>query len=181
METKALLEFNSHIGGKNAKVSIFADRVEWLKPRGASGGKIAAGIFTGGASLLVTGVRNSDSGTEMVPIKSISSVTTKRDGPLNSKVVVIVSGNTIEFRVSHSEAEIVKTTLTQLILGTHPALSAKVEQVAASQAPAASSAPASSNEPDLVSQIKKLGELKDAGLLTEEEFSQKKAQLLERM
>ena len=36
-------------------------------------------------------------------------------------------------------------------------------------------------EPDLTDQIRKLGELRDAGILTEEEFQAKKAQLLDRM
>jgi hypothetical protein len=48
-------------------------------------------------------------------------------------------------------------------------------QVAAQQAPAA---PAATSTQDMVAQIKQLGELKDAGLLTEEEFAAQKAKLL---
>lgn len=121
METTPIHTFTSHIGGKNAVVSLYADRIEWAKPRGISGGKITAGVLTMGLSTLATGVRNGKAGTEMIPIKTISSVTTKRDGPLNSIVSVITAGNTVDFRVSHKEAEIVKTALTQLILGSHPA------------------------------------------------------------
>lgn len=39
----------------------------------------------------------------------------------------------------------------------------------------------SATEPDLVDQLKKLAELRDAGVPTEEEFAAKKADLLARM
>jgi hypothetical protein len=45
--------------------------------------------------------------------------------------------------------------------------------------PAAPAAPAAGGiSDDVVAQLQKLGELRDAGILTEEEFSAKKAQLL---
>ena len=50
-------------------------------------------------------------------------------------------------------------------------------QVQAQQAAAAPAAPATSGD-DLVSKIKELGELRDAGLLTEEEFAAQKAKVL---
>lgn len=176
MESSPIHVFTSHIEGKNATVSIYSDRLEWIKPRGISGGKITAGLLTGGVSLLATGVKGGKSGTEMIPIKSITSVTTKRDGMINSKVVVVTSGNTIEFRVSHSEASETKDVLTRLILGTHPS-----QQSSPAPTVAAVSAPASQPSEDIPAQIRKLGELRDAGILTEEEFSQKKADLLGRM
>ena len=103
--TAPLHVFTSHISGKNAKVAIYPDRIEWERPRGLSAGKLTAGVATGGFSLLATGFKNGKTGTEMIPIKNISSVATKRDGLLNTLVQVITSGNTIDFRVSHSEAE----------------------------------------------------------------------------
>jgi hypothetical protein len=169
--TAPLYQFTSHISGKNARVSIYPDRVEWEKPRGVSGAKVTAGIMTAGLSMLATGVKNGDSGTEMIPVKSISSVTTKRDGMMNSKVSVITSGNTVDFRVSHAEAKIVKDTLTSLILGTHPA------QAATTPPPAA---PAAQPAADPTAQLQQLASLRDAGILTEEEFAAKKAEILAR-
>jgi hypothetical protein len=108
--------FTSHVHGKNAKVSIYEDRIEWEMQRGISAGKITAGVFTAGLSTLATGVKNGKAGTEMIPVRSISSIRTERDGMLNSKVQVITAGNTIDFRVSHAEAKQVSEILRQLML-----------------------------------------------------------------
>lgn len=171
MTAAPLFTFTSHIAGKNARVSVYPDRIEWLKPRGVSAGKITAGILTGGATLLATGVKNGKSGTEMIPIKSITSVATRRDGLLNSFVSIITSGNTIDFRVSHSEAATVKTVVTDLMLGKTPG------------APAATPAPATATPvaPDAAQQLQQLGALRDAGVLTEDEFAAKKTEILARM
>lgn len=180
MDATPFFTFTSHIQGKNAKVSVYPDRVEWIKPRGLSGGKLTAGLMTGGMSLLATGFKNGKSGTEMIPVKSMSSVTTTRDGLLNTKVSVITAGNTVDFRVSHAEAEQVKTVLTQLIMGTHPS---QTVQVSAAPATSAYTAPVAAAAPqdDLMAQLAKLGDLKTAGVLTEEEFNQKKTELLARL
>lgn len=177
MVDQALYTFTSHILGKNAKVSIYTDRIEWALARGVSGAKVTAGIMTGGLSMLATGVKNGKAGTEMIPIKSISSVATKRDGLINSYVSVITAGNTIDFRVSHKEAEIVKSTLTQLMIGGAPAA---VAPEPAASAPAPAVAPAAPKV-DVAAQLQQLASLRDAGILTEEEFAAKKAELLERM
>ena len=165
--------FTSHIAGKNALVSIYSDRIEWERPRGMSGGKIAAGIMTGGLSLAATGVKNGKAGTEMIPVKSISSVSTKRDGVMNTLVSIITSGNTIDFRVSHAEAAAVKTVVTDLILGKYDVAAPAAP---ASVPPAETSAP----QPDISEQLQKLASLRDSGILTEEEFTAKKAELLAR-
>ncbi|MBG6213740.1 MULTISPECIES: SHOCT domain-containing protein [unclassified Cryobacterium] len=175
MNETPFFTFTSHIDGKNARISVFQDRVEWVRPRGVSGGKITAGLLTGGLSLFATGFANGKSGTEMIPVKSMSSVTTSRDGLLNTKVSVITSGNTVDFRVSHAEAAKVKIILTQLILGSHPS-----QQVQNSERVAALPAPAVPQD-DVMAQLAKLGELKAAGVLTAEEFTQKKAELLGRL
>lgn len=109
MTEKPLHQFESHVGGKNAKVQIFADRIEWEKPRSRS---LMATTMTLGANYLVK--RGID--TEMIPIKSITSVGTKRDGVLNTLVQVFTSGNTIDFRVSHREAVEVRGILNGLLL-----------------------------------------------------------------
>jgi hypothetical protein len=117
MEQTPLHEFTSHIDGKNATVRIYPDRIEWSRARSLSAGKLTAGALTLGMSTLATGVRDGKSGgTEMIPVKSMSSVTTRRDGMLNTIVSVITTGNTVDFRVSHKEAEQVRDVLTRLIL-----------------------------------------------------------------
>jgi hypothetical protein len=171
MTDTPIYQFTSHIMGKNAKVSIYPDRVEWNLARGVSGAKVTAGLMTGGLSMLATGVKNGKAGTEMIPVRSISSVTTRRDGMLNTKVSVITSGNTVDFRVSHAEAKIVQDTLTRLITG---------ERTPA-QAAAPAHEPAAAAPVDLASQLQQLANLRDAGVLTDEEFAAKKADLLARM
>jgi hypothetical protein len=169
MADQPFYTFTSHIFGKNAKVSIYTDRIEWAVARGVSGAKVTAGLVTGGLSMLATGVKNGKAGTEMIPVKSITSITTKRDGILNTKVSVITAGNTVDFRVSHAEAKIVKETLTQLMTGGTPPV-----QPEPNPAPASSSA-------DVTAQLQQLAGLRDAGILTEEEFAAKKAELLARL
>lgn len=44
--------------------------------------------------------------------------------------------------------------------------------------PAAPPAPAASDTGDMIAELKQLGELKDAGVLTEEEFAAQKARIL---
>lgn len=166
MAEKPLYTFTSHIQGKNAKVSIYPDRVDWSRA-GLSGGKLLAAGLTLGASAIVTGVRHSS--TEMIPVKSITSVATKKGAVNNTVVSVITSGATIDFRVSHKEAKIVQDTLNRLILA-GPAAAAPV---AAAEPVAAA--------PDITEQLQKLGALRDGGILTEEEFAAKKADLLARL
>lgn len=114
--TAPLHQFTSHVSGKNAVVSIYSDRIEWEQKRGLSGGKLTAGVMTGGLSLLATGVKNGKASTEMIPMRAVSSVLTRRDGMLNTVVSVVTTGNTVDFRVSHSEAKEVRAILNGLIL-----------------------------------------------------------------
>ncbi|KUL69961.1 MULTISPECIES: SHOCT domain-containing protein [unclassified Streptomyces] len=172
MSSTALMTFKSHIEGKNADVAIYQDRIEWSRPRGMSAKKLTAGLLTGGASLLATGVRSSDAGTEMNPVRNIASVVTKRDGLMFTKVVVVASGNNIDFRVPHDAAPRIKTLLTDLILGRIPA---------PEQAPAPAPAPVPQAAPTPVEQLRQLAELRDAGILSDEEFTTKKAEILARM
>lgn len=116
METEVLYDFESHVSGKNARVRFYRDRIEWELKRGVSAAKLTAGVLTAGLSLAATGAKNGKAGTEMIPMKSISSVTTKRDGFRNTLVSVITSGNTIDFRVSHAEAKQVVDLVNRSIL-----------------------------------------------------------------
>lgn len=95
--TAALMEFTSHVAGKNAQVAIYDDRIEWTTP----------------GKLTITGRRPS---SEMIPVRAITSVTTRKDGLRNHAVSIVTAGNTIDMRVSKAEAEQVKATITRLML-----------------------------------------------------------------
>lgn len=103
------MTFTSHIAGKNATVSIFTDRIEWEQQ-----GRMTATRVLSGAALVGHGRKGGSS--EMIPIRAITSVTTKKDGILNHAVSIITGGNTIDMRVSKAEADQVKSTLTRLML-----------------------------------------------------------------
>lgn len=185
MQTTPLLKLKSHVDGKNADVEIFADRIEWAKVGGVSAGKLAAATFTGGLSLAKTGVRKGG-GTEMIPVRSMASVTTKKDGLRFYKLVVVSTGNTVEFRVDKAEAEAAKTLLTQLMVGTHPAqqpAAPSAAPIATTPAPAApepiaqATAPTAA-EPNLAERLRELANLREEGILSDDEFQQLKSKLL---
>jgi hypothetical protein len=70
--------------------------------------------MTLGVSLATTGVTRKRE-TEMIPIRSITSVTSKKGKGLQTVLSIITAGNTIEMRVGHDEADRVRSTLMQLI------------------------------------------------------------------
>jgi hypothetical protein len=105
----ALMEFTSHISGKNAQVAIYPDRIEWEQK-----GRITATRVLTGAAFV--GHARKGGGSEMIPIRHITSVTTKKDGLTNWAVSIVTAGNTIDMRVSKAEAEQIKSTITRLML-----------------------------------------------------------------
>ncbi|WP_040167122.1 DUF2510 domain-containing protein [Microbacterium gorillae] len=113
--TEPALRFTSHIAGRNAEVEIWADRIQWRRPHGVSGVKVAAGVLTVGLSLIGTGVRRDRKGSEMLPMKAVTSVSSRRDG-VRSIVDVATSSGVIGFRVHHDEAERIASLLNTLIL-----------------------------------------------------------------
>lgn len=108
----ALMTVTSHIGGKNATVAIHPDRIEWERK-----GRVTATRALGGA--LLTGSLRKGGSTEMMPIRAITSVTTKKDGLTQWAVCVIAPGNTLDMRVSKNEAEGIKALLLQLMAESH--------------------------------------------------------------
>ena len=141
-----LFEGMSHESGRNAVVRLYGDRLERVK----------AAKFTA--------ISQANQDVEMTPVKSISSVQASKDGVLFTKVTVYASGNNIEFRFGHTEAEQFRAALQGLILA-GPSLAA---------APAAATPQALS----LPEQLRQLAALRDDGILTEEEFTAQKAKLL---
>lgn len=168
--SEPLMRFKSHIDGKNAVVEIYPDRVEWNRG-GISPTKITTGVMTAGVSFLATGLRRSKSGSEVIPMKAISSVTTKRDGLMYTKVQVICSGNTIDFRVPHGDAPGITQVLTDLLLNRHP------RQVP-THVPNSSGHQAVSPGSGVADELTKLASLKASGILTDEEFQVQKRRLL---
>lgn len=115
MTNKPLMEFTSHIAGKNAKVRLWPDQIEWeLAGRMSSGAKAALGFATAGMSLLATGVRGKRD-TNMILVRSITGVTTRKSGLTQVAVVVSTPAGVVDFRCSSSEAEEFKRRLVSLV------------------------------------------------------------------
>lgn len=95
METTPILEFQGLIDQKKVTAEIYADRIEWK----------------GREFISLTRKHQ----TEMIPIRSISSVTTDRRMLLTT-VRVITSGNTIDFAVPHKEAGGIVDVIKRLML-----------------------------------------------------------------
>ncbi len=145
-----LFEGISHDSGRNAQVTLYRDRLTRVQ------------------EAKLTSFSSARQDTEVTPVKAVSSVQAKKDGLMYTKVTVYASGNNIEFRFGHEEAQRFKDALMSLVLdggGTGP--------VAPSSTPVAG--------PDLADQLSKLAALRDQGVLTEDEFTAKKAQILARI
>ena len=175
-----IYSFVSHIEGKNAQVNIFPDRIEWTRSSGVSAGKITAGVLTGGASLLVTGVGqgtyrpNLAKGSEIIRLASVTGIGTKRDGLINTIVSVTTPSMVLSMRVHHDQSQQITRVLNELIGKAQTSqhqVTVEVQTVTAPAQPAA---------PDHIDQLQKLASLRDAGILTEEEFTAKKAEILAR-
>ena len=181
METEPLMTFKSHVDGKNADVAIYVDRIEWAQAGAVSLTRMATGAATAGLSLLKTGVRKGGS-AEMMPVKSMSSVTAGKDGLRFYKVTIIATGNTVEFRVDKKDGEAAKVLLTQLMLGSHPAQRPQPAAAPAVLPPPPPAAPSplagGVSSVSVTDELLKLVQLRDAGALTEAEFQAQKAKVL---
>jgi len=153
------MEFTSRIAGRNAKVAIYEDRIEWGRSGWHPPGGATAAVLTGGTSLLLPGKRRD---TNMIPIRQIQGVTTHRAGMRFTVVKVATAADVVEFHVSKAQAEEAKATITRLMLG--------------ESMPTA--APGSAASASVADELAKLAKLRDSGALTEEEFATQKAKLL---
>ncbi|WP_206062781.1 SHOCT domain-containing protein [Nocardioides piscis] len=106
----------------------------------------------------------SGAGTESIPMARVSSTECRNQG-IWSQVEVHTSGNSIEFKCDQVSGPYLRQAI--------------IEQVnrLGEQADVPSNAPAQ----DVPEQLRKLGELHQAGVLTDDEFATKKAELLDRM
>jgi hypothetical protein len=137
----------SHERGRNARVTLYRDRIERVKERAYGS------------------VQSARQDVEVTPIRVVTSVQAKKDGLINTKVTVYASGNNIEFWFHHDEAARFSDTITQLIL----------ERENTPAPPVVVAAPSAPAEPDVLDQLRRLGELRDAGVLTPDEFESKTA------
>ncbi|MGB8020737.1 MAG: SHOCT domain-containing protein [Candidatus Nanopelagicales bacterium] len=147
----------SHESGRNSVVTLYPDRIERTKPTSRMS---LTGMLAGGPEDL-----------EVIPTKSVSSVQVRR-GAWYHDVTIYASGNTIVLSVDAADAETLRGLIMDQILhgSSH-----------AAPAPAAPAAPVQPDGDAVIEQIRKLGELRDAGILTPEEFEAKKAELLGRL
>lgn len=159
METQPLMTFKSRIAGKNADVNIYADRIEW------------------GHQTRFTKSRSD----EMIPVRSISSVTSGKDGLTNYKVSVITAGNTIDFRTSRNLADQAKNLLSQLMLGhvPQPGPTPNAPEQHTTPEPVAPQPEAPVQAGSTADELTKLAALRDQGVLSPEEFETQKARLLQ--
>lgn len=137
----------SHEAGRNSTITLWPDRIERVQDH------------------RLGSLSRAKQDTEVIPVRAISSVQAKKDGLAYTKVTVYASGNNVEFRVGHAEAQRLKDEITKMVLAGHDPAPAPVAPVA----------------PDPMDQLRKLGELRDAGILSDAEFAAKKAEILERM
>ena len=170
-----MLEIESHIAGKNAKVRVFPDRVEWEKGRLVSGGKVAAAVLTGGLSLAATGVHTkAQAGFETLPMSAVTGVSLHREGiGMSGYTVVITAGlNQITVTCSKGDAERLRDAIMHARSLTSAAVQAPVQVqpvvVQASQAA----------EPSAADQLLKLKALLDAGVLSQDEYEAKRSTLV---
>lgn len=142
-ERGVLFVGTSHESGRNATVTLYADRIERVK------------------QAAFTAISNARQDVEMTPIRSVSSVQAQKDGVAYAKVTVFASGNNIEFRFTHAEASRFRDEIQKLLLaGPTPSV-------------------IQPDAPDISDQLIKLAGLRDAGILTEEEFAAQKTKLLD--
>jgi hypothetical protein len=158
------MQFPSHIAGKNAKVAIYPDRIEWSRSGLKVPGGVTGTVLSGGLALLAASSRKD---TNMIPIRQIQGVTTHKAGLGFTTVRVASAGDATEFRVTKREAEQARSTLLQL-------MNQPVQPVMSQPGPPAAA-------PDglvVADELRKLAELRNEGVLTDEEFAAQKARLL---
>ena len=104
--SQPILEFTSLVGGKDATVRVYEDRVEWSKPM-LSAAKVTSAVYSLGLSAATEGVHSKKhEKVQIIRMRSISSVTSKRVTPIIDKVTVIkTSGKTLELRCNRQDAE----------------------------------------------------------------------------
>lgn len=148
---ESLMAFQSHVSGVNANVRIYPDRIEWEK---------RAGMF----------MRRE---TSAIPTRMIQNVTTSISGIKSSVTIYTAGGEPVEMRVSRREADRIQELVLDLI---RPGGRASAPPTP--PPPAHVAGVAATPSIGIAEELRQLAELKDSGILTEEEFAAQKARLL---
>ena len=111
----------------------------------------------------VASMFGSGKGAEAIPVGNIASVQASNSGVFG-KLEIHGSGNSINYRTSQPQAHHLQAIVMELV-------STYKHQAA----------PTQGSVPSVADQIKQLAELRDAGLVTEQEFEAKRTELLARM
>jgi len=89
-DPELLLEALSREDGKNSRVLIYPDRIEWIK------------------ATSISSVPRSKDDPPVIPMSSVLSVKAKKDGPLFSKVLLRTPAGQVVFRMYHPQALMVR-------------------------------------------------------------------------
>jgi delta 1-pyrroline-5-carboxylate dehydrogenase len=131
--------------------------------------------LTLGTSLFLTGVKGGKDAYEMLPITQITSVANRKDGLLYHLVEVQTAGGTVGFRVSRDDAAAFRQAILNLMqVRAATPLTVQVANTAPDSSP-------TTTTNDHVTQLQQLAQLRDAGILTDEEFASKKQEILSRI
>ena len=117
--------FESRVSGRNARVAVYPDRIEWSKPGRTTVANVLLvilAIYTVCISLLFRAARPrfKEQGRQVLAVKAVQSVASRRDGMFTA-LAVIAGASTIEFRVRPAEAPGIEALVRDLMLGRHPA------------------------------------------------------------
>lgn len=118
-----LESFESHVAGRNARVRVYPDRIEWVQPGRTMIANILLiilAVYTIGLSLLARACRPrfAEQGRQMLLMRSVQAVSSHRDG-LHTVVTVTAGASAIGFRVRHDNAARIEELLHSLMLGTY--------------------------------------------------------------
>ncbi|WFE47621.1 hypothetical protein [Verrucosispora sp. WMMD1129] len=121
-----LARFESRVAGRNARVAVWPDRIEWSQPgrtKVANVLLVILTVYTIGISLLFRACRPrfKEQGRQMLAMRAVQSVAAQRDG-LHTAVAVVAGASTISFRVPHDAAPQIEALIRDLVLGTHPSV-----------------------------------------------------------
>lgn len=151
-----LLKFVGHVNGREAEVAVHEDRVEWhaIAPEAPEGEQL-----TGRRA-----ARRARNESGCLVLSSVSSVTVWRATAARAVVGVTATDNAHEFRIAHEHATALADELTRGML-------------AAAAAPSGSLIPAPRAAAE--DQVRMLGVLYAAGLLSTEQFDAERNELLQ--
>lgn len=153
--------FMAQVNGKGYQVRIYDHQVEWDQPR------------------FIEGQRKPEIDKIRVPLSQVREVSPFVDASGKSLLQISTNDSDFYFAVSEYDAKIAKLTLQPLLQAAldAPRLHADASEPARNAAPP-DGAGRATMAPQL---IRQLAELRDAGVLSETQFEQKKAELLARI